>query len=259
MSSTIRIYKVRAMSKVALQLWTVREEADRDLEGTLRQLGAQGYEGVELFQLHGHDAPQVRAWLDENGLAAAGRHVRVEAIETELDQLVEELGVLGTNRLAIAWVDPEALSDADAVVERFAAAAQAAKDAGLQLGFHNHWSEVAPLEGGGTFLDRLRALPADLLWLELDLGWVWHGGGDPIAELAATHGRCPLVHVKDYASREGRDDVPVGDGIVGYERVLPAAVAAGRRVVCPRGGRGRPGSVRCRPASLDFVRKTLGA
>jgi sugar phosphate isomerase/epimerase len=35
------------------------------------------------------------------------------------------------------------------------------------------------------------------------------------------------VHVKDYASREGRDDVPIGDGIVGYDRVIPAALDAG--------------------------------
>ncbi len=247
------------MSKVALQLWTIREECDRDLEGALRTLGDQGYDGVELFQLHGHDAPQVRAWLDENGLVAAGRHVRVEAIETELDQLVDELGVLGTNRLAIAWVDPEALSDADAVVERFAAAAQAAKDAGLQLGFHNHWSEVAPLDGGGTFLDRLRALPADLLWLELDLGWVWHGGGDPVAELEKTAGRCPLVHIKDYVSREDRDDVPVGDGIVGYERVLPAAIAAGAEWLVLEEDEVGPDPFGAVQRSLDFVRKTLGA
>ena len=35
------------------------------------------------------------------------------------------------------------------------------------------------------------------------------------------------MHVKDYRSRGDHDDVPVGDGLVGYERVLPAAVAAG--------------------------------
>jgi len=215
------------VTRIAVQLYTLRDECDRDLEGALRRLGAMGYDGVELFQLHGHSPAQVREWLDENGLVAAGRHVRVEAVETGLPELVEELRVVGPNRLAIAWIDPEALAQADAVVERFAAAAEAAREAGLHLGFHNHWSEVAPLDGGPTFLDRLRALPPELLWLELDLGWVWHGGADPIAELEKTAGRCPLVHVKDYASREGRDDVPVGDGLVGYDRVIPAAVTAG--------------------------------
>jgi sugar phosphate isomerase/epimerase len=148
-------------------------------------------------------------------------------MENELPELADELRVYGVDRVAIAWIDPEALADPGPIVERFAAAAAAAQDAGLRLGFHNHWSEVAPLAGGATFLDLLRELPPELLWLELDLGWVWHAGGDPLAELEATKGRCPLVHVKDYRSRESRDDVPIGDGIVGYDRVIPAAIEAG--------------------------------
>jgi sugar phosphate isomerase/epimerase len=218
---------VAVVPRIGLQLWTIREECERDLEGALQRLGAQGYDGVELVQFRDHRAEDIRAWLDQAGLVAAGSHARLEDLERELPRLVEELGVLGVDRIAISWVDPGWLARPGALVERIEAAARAARDAGLRLGFHNHWDEVAPLAGGGTFLDLLREVPADLLWLELDLGWIWHAGGDPVAELEATSGRCPLVHVKDYASREGRDDVPVGDGIVGYERVLPVVVAAG--------------------------------
>lgn len=214
------------MAEIALQLWTIREECDRDLATALRRVGDLGYAGVELFQLHGHTAEQVRTLLDEHGLVAVGRHARLEVFEREAEQLAAELAVLGTRRAAISWIDPEDVQRPESV-SRVAAAAEAGRAAGLEVGFHNHWSEVAPLAGEETFLDRLRTLPAELLWLELDLGWVWHGGGDPTAELAATRGRCPLVHVKDYASREGRDDVPVGEGLVGYERVVPEAVAAG--------------------------------
>jgi sugar phosphate isomerase/epimerase len=215
------------VTRVAVQLWTIREELERDLEGSLRTLGELGYDGVELIQLPDHDRAQVLEWLDEAGLAVAGRHTSLEAVENELPELVDELRTYGTDRVAIAWIDPEALADPGPIVERFAVAAATARDAGLRLGFHNHWSEVTPLAGGATFLDLLRELPPELLWLELDLGWVWHAGGDPIAELEATKGRCPLVHVKDYRSRESRDDVPIGDGIVGYGRVIPAAVEAG--------------------------------
>ena len=35
------------------------------------------------------------------------------------------------------------------------------------------------------------------------------------------------MHVKDFASREPGSFAPVGDGEVGYERVVPAAVEAG--------------------------------
>ena len=71
----------------------------------------------------------------------------------------------------------------------------------------------------------MRALPADLLWLELDLGWIWAAGADPVEQLELTRGRCPLVHVKDL--RPGPQHTPVGDGDVDYARILPAAEAAG--------------------------------
>jgi sugar phosphate isomerase/epimerase len=171
----------------------------------------------------------VRAWLDDAGLAAAGRHARLELLEDRLPELAEELAVLGTDRVAISWVDPVWLEEPGAVLERIEAVARAAGELALRLGFHNHWSEVKPLDGGSTFLELLRGLDPELLWLELDLGWIWHAGGDPVGELQATSGRCPLVHVKDYASRNDRDDVPVGDGIVDYERIVPAAVAAGTK------------------------------
>jgi sugar phosphate isomerase/epimerase len=215
------------VAKIALQLYTIRDECDRDLEATLRRLAAMGYDGVELFQLHGHPAEQVRAWLDDAGLAAAGRHARLEAFEDDLDSLAAELRTLGVDRAAQSWAEPDAIREPAPLLARMEAAARAAREAGIRFGFHNHWTEMEQLDGGGTFLDRLRELPADLVWLELDLGWVWHAGGDPAAELARTAGRCPLVHVKDYGSRDGRDDVPVGDGIVGYDRVVPAALAAG--------------------------------
>jgi sugar phosphate isomerase/epimerase len=210
------------VARVGLQLYTLRTHCDRDLAGTLRTVGGLGYEGVELFRLHGHEPAQVRAWLDEAGLVAAGRHAGLEALEEELPQLASELATLGTDRVALSWIEPSR-----DVLPRIEAAARAARDAGLRFGFHNHWLELEPLDGGRTFLDLLRELPPELLWLELDLGWVWHAGADPVAELKASTGRCPLVHLKDFRDREGRDDVPVGDGAVGYERVVPAALAAG--------------------------------
>ncbi len=49
---------------VALQLWTVREEARRDFPGTVRQAAALGYAGVEHVHSLGYGglpARQVRA------------------------------------------------------------------------------------------------------------------------------------------------------------------------------------------------------
>jgi sugar phosphate isomerase/epimerase len=216
------------MTGVALMLYTIRDECGRDLEGVLRSVAEIGYDGVELYDLHGHDAVQVREWLDGFGLVAVGRHAGLDALETQLPALAEELRTLGCDRIALSWIDPpDSSDDARAIVERIAGVARRASEHGLRFGFHNHWCELAELDDADTLLDKLRALPAELLWLELDLGWVWEAGADPADELERTAGRCPLVHVKDFRVRGTRKDCPVGDGEVGYERVLPVAVRSG--------------------------------
>jgi sugar phosphate isomerase/epimerase len=200
------------MTRIGLQLYSVRRTAAEDLASTLRAVAGFGYAGVELFDLHGHDPQTVAGWLSENGLVATSRHALLGTIESELDELAEEARQLGWKRLVISWVDPQQLDSA--TLARISAAASAAAARGLELGYHNHDAEV---EQG--FLDRL---PSGV-FLELDAGWTWWAGADPAAFL----GRGPLVHIKDFRDRESRSYCRVGDGAVGYERIVPAAARAG--------------------------------
>jgi sugar phosphate isomerase/epimerase len=200
------------VTRIALMLYSVRRASASDFESTLREVAAFGYEGVELFDLHGHDPETVGAWLAELGLVAVGRHARLEDIETKLPELAAEARVLGWRRLVVSWVHPSELDSS--TLERLGAAASAVASHGLELGYHNHDAEV---EQG--FLERL---PAGV-FLELDAGWAWYAGADPVDLL----GRGPLVHIKDFRVRGEHSYCPVGDGAVGYERVVPAAARAG--------------------------------
>jgi len=205
------------MTKVGIQLYTLRGESARDFEGVLRSVGEIGYDGVELFDLHGHDAGDVRALLDELGLEVAGRHVGADA---DLEAVAEEMRILGSDRVALSWIDPPSSArDARAAAELVADRAQRAGEVGLRYGFHNHWAELERFDGV-TALELIAALP---VWLELDLGWIWWAGADPVEVLERYRGRTPLVHVKDIRARGARDFTTVGDGGVGYERVLPSA------------------------------------
>jgi sugar phosphate isomerase/epimerase len=209
--------------RIGLMLYSVRGDCDRDFEGTLRAVASLGFEGVELFDLHGHDPALVAGWLAESSLEACGRHARLESIEEDLDELAAEAAALGWRRLVVSWIDPAELGD-PGLPPRFASAAAVVAGHGLQLGFHNHAAELAPLASGRTFLDEV----PEEVFLELDLGWAWYEGVDVSALLRARAGRCPLVHVKDFRGREASPPYcPVGDGGVGYETVAPEAVAAG--------------------------------
>jgi sugar phosphate isomerase/epimerase len=215
------------VSRIGLQLYTVREAAAADLPGALRRAAELGFEGVELHDLHGHPPYEVRAMLDGNGLVACGRHVGLEAAEDDLGRLAAELSVLGTDRLVVAWIEPpRSPAEADDAVARLVHAAERAAAAGLQLGFHNHDAEVAAQSDGRSVLDLLLAADNGP-FLELDLGWAWYAGADPIALLDAARGRAPLVHVKDLRRDGGPVHVPLGRGGVDYAGLADAAGRAG--------------------------------
>lgn len=205
--------------RIGLQLYTVRDELERDREGTLQTIASLGYEGVELFGAV--DAAAMRSALDDAGLVVAGRHILLDA---EIDTVAEEARTLGCNRVAVGWIPEVATAgERDAAVDRIVALAEQARAAGLELGFHNHWSEVRPLEDGASLLSRL----PDSIWLEVDLGWAWWAGTSPLELLAWARGRTPLVHVKDLRARGTREFVPVGDGAVGYDGIRGTAAELG--------------------------------
>jgi sugar phosphate isomerase/epimerase len=247
------------MSRVGLMLYSVRRESADDFEGVLRKVGELGYDGVELFDLHGHAPEVVRGWLDEHGLVAAGRHAGLDALEQSLPALAAELEVLGTDRIALSWIDPpESAAAAREVVSRIAAIAPRAQELGLRLGFHNHWGELETLDDGVTTMDMLSAIPPEQLWFELDLGWIWATGADPVELIGRFAGRSPLVHAKDLRSREKREFCPVGDGAVGYERVLPAAVTAGVEWLIVEQDEIEGPPFDAVERSLEFVRGAIG-
>jgi sugar phosphate isomerase/epimerase len=215
------------MLRVALQLYTVRELAAKDSLGTLDLVRDAGYDGVEFAGLYGVAAGAIREHCDRAGLGIAGAHVPLTRFEADPGAVAVELQALGTSVLVFPSGPPmTTMSELSTSIARLGNAANVARDLGLRPVFHNHAREFEPVPGGDRPWDALVALSG--LDLELDLGWAWAAGEDPVALIERHAGRVPIVHVKDMI-RVGEDvhDCPVGDGEVGYERVLPAIVAAG--------------------------------
>ena len=214
-------------ARTGLMLYTVRRACAEDFEATLRAVATMGYAGVEVFDLHGHDVVEVRAWLDDCGLEVCGLHAPLVAVEADLPALAATAYGLGTDRLVVSWVSqPTTAEEAADIRRRLGVVVAAAGEHGVRLGFHNHDGELRRFDGEPPLLERLLVeLPE--LFLELDLGWAWYAGVDPSDLVARAAGRVPMVHVKDFRNRDEPSFCPVGDGAVGYEHVVPAAITAG--------------------------------
>jgi sugar phosphate isomerase/epimerase len=205
--------------RIALQLYTVRELAARDLLATIDAVAAVGFDGVELAGLHGTDPRAVRDRCARLGLAIVGSHVALERLEERLPEVLAELDHLGLDHVVVP-VSPRSASATErrAGVKRIRRAAETLRAEGIQPVFHNHWWELDPAERTWEEILGIHGLQ-----LELDLGWAWVAGED-IGELLRRHAdRIRLVHLKDFIETpDGHRDVPLGDGQIDFTRVIEA-------------------------------------
>ena len=60
---------------VAIQLYSVRDDAAADFRGSLEKIKKMGYDGVEFAGLYGNSPAQIRSMCKEIGLVPISAHV----------------------------------------------------------------------------------------------------------------------------------------------------------------------------------------
>ena len=135
--------------KLAIQLYTLRDiiRDEETLADALLHLRQMGYEGVEFAGLYDIPAPRVRQIVEQAGMHALSCHVSLDAMEQELDGVLEDARALGLDTVAMAWSaadSPEAVARAVRVLQ---AAQSAAEPHGVRILYHNHSHELRPVDG----------------------------------------------------------------------------------------------------------------
>jgi sugar phosphate isomerase/epimerase len=202
-------------SQVALELYTVRDETQRDFAGTLRRVAEMGYPGVEFAGYGGLSEQAMAALLAETGLKVPGTHVGLDLLTGEhLDASIAYCRAIGCPLMVLpslpqAWRSLDGLHMLGPELE---AIGLRCRDAGITFGYHNHNFEFASVEGQ-TLYDHLLALTdPDLVKVELDVYWVAYADQDPLALLNRLGERVALIHFKDMAA--DRSMTEVGKGIL---------------------------------------------
>jgi len=91
---------------IALQLYSVRGELEKDFEGTLRQVKALGYEGVEFAGLYGHAPAEVKALCQEIGLVPVSAHVPFVDMMANPD-IIADYAQIGCSAVVIPYLTEE--------------------------------------------------------------------------------------------------------------------------------------------------------
>jgi len=214
---------------IGVQLYSLREEAEKDLASVLARVDEFGFAGVEFAGFYGAAPSDVARALAATSLQVASAHVGLaepDAFKAALDDHV----AIGCDTVVIPSAFDPGFGDLDSVrgtADVVNRANDLARARGLTLGYHKHSWELTPLDDGRPALLHFYEHTAPEVFAEVDIYWAHVGGSDP-AEIVDTLGpRARLLHVKDGPGDDrAAANVAVGDGAVDTPRVLAAATAA---------------------------------
>ncbi|MBW7476797.1 sugar phosphate isomerase/epimerase [Paenibacillus oenotherae] len=221
--------------KLGLQMYTLRDDTERDFAGTLRQVAEMGYEGIEFAGYGDLSAEEMRDLLQELGLEAFGSHVSYQRLQENMDEEIAYLTTVGARYVVCPYFTEEQHSGGEpfwrGVFKDFAEFGARLRKEGLQFAYHNHDFEFAGRIDGEYILDAMYStVSEDLLKVEMDIGWVQYSGLDPLAYIAKYKGRLPLLHLKDFRKGEPGaeiDTVELGQGDLALNAIIGAAREAG--------------------------------
>jgi len=218
---------LRSLNRIGLELYSVRDAMHKDPEGTLAAVRAMGYTDVELlwsFGNFGRTTAQVRAALDHEGLRAPSAHISPISLFVGWNRSLEIAHRLGHEYLIVPSFTGETsgtLDDWREWADRFNTAGAAARRAGIWLAFHNEPDHMPLIDGKVPYDVFVERTDPKVVRLQLDVGNMVMGGGDPFAYLQRYRDRYWSFHLKDVVPDRSHDTV-LGTGTVDFKRLLAA-------------------------------------
>lgn len=214
------------MKPIYAQLWSVRDYTEKDFLGTLKALKAMGYTGVEFAGYGGYSAEAMKQMLEEVGLEAISAHIGLEPLMTNLEGEIAYLKTLGAKYIVCPGAPIESVASALKYAEIFNQIGEKCQAEGLVFGYHNHAHEFK-LDEGQYPLDVLFAhTHPEWVKMQPDLFWVAYAGLDPIAYVVKNKERMPIIHLKQIANLESKENVDAGSGIIDFAQVMALAESA---------------------------------
>ena len=263
---------------VAIQVYSVRDDAAADFEGTLKKIREYGYDGVEFAGLYGKTPDEVAELCRKTGLVPVSAHVPYVDMLKDPEGVFSAYAKIGCKYIAVPYLGDShrpGNPNFKYVIEFIKVLGAAAKDHGLQLLYHNHDFEFIKI-GGKYALDVLyESVSEDLLKTELDTCWVNVGGAEPASYVRKYAGRAPVVHLKDFYGQksddmyeligieskapkrpEGFEFRPVGHGLQNMPEIVKASVEAGAEWLIVEQDRPSQGltPMESAKASIDYLR-----
>ncbi|MBN2558279.1 MAG: sugar phosphate isomerase/epimerase [Clostridia bacterium] len=211
------------MAKIGLQLYSIKEIAEKDFFGAIRLAAECGYKGVEFAGFFESSAADVKKILDSEGLKACGSHTSIDLLENDFENTAEYNLAIGNKYIVIPAIPRDMYGSRDAwlrTAEKLNGLSEKLRERGLMLGYHNHAYEFEDIEGEYGYDILAKATSRDIL-LEIDTYWVAWPGLDVAEYVRKYKDRLELIHIKDMD--EKRNSTEAGSGTIDFRTIVKDA------------------------------------
>lgn len=226
---------------IAIQLYSVRDDINKDYTGTINKLGEMGYTAIEAAgyqdgKFYGKTPSEFKSSIETAGMKILSSHTGKGLSEKELsskdfmeamlwwDQCIAAHKEAGMEYIVTPWMEtPKSLQDLQTYCEYYNLIGEKCNEAGLKFGYHNHDFELKNKIDDKLMYDYLiENTNPENVFFEMDVYWVVRGGASPVDYFNKHKNRFKLLHIKD--------DKELGQsGMVGFDAIFNNIDSAGTK------------------------------
>jgi sugar phosphate isomerase/epimerase len=247
--------------KTGIQLWTVRDAINTDLNGTLASLSKIGFTSIEPYgfdgNFYGQSAKEFRKMCNDLGMDIPSTHSGITVSNAlEYTDRAAEAGLEYLVLPSFSGRAEKTPDDIKKAAHEMNLIGEITRKSGIQFGYHNHNFEFQPMEGTLPYDILLTETDPGLVTFEMDLFWIVKAGQDPLHYFEKFPGRFRLWHLKDMGN-DGESCI-VGNGHIKFKEMLKHSKKAGlKRFIYEQESYSEGTSLFCAGQSYNYMQKHL--
>ncbi len=203
------------LKPLAVQLYSLREYAEKDFVAVLKKVADIGYKAVEPAGFWNLSPAEFKKIIDDLGLKIYSSHSPWARSVNDVNAIVETMGILGLDNCVCGY-GPNDFKDLDAI-KRTADNTNAMQEAfakqGLTLFQHNHYWEFERIDGKLKYEIYAELCPN--VKYEIDCFWSTNKGTEDAVEMLNIFSdKTILIHMKDGVCKQEAANAGMKDGLL---------------------------------------------
>jgi sugar phosphate isomerase/epimerase len=236
-------------AEVGLQLYTIRDDMQKDPKGSLMKLAAMGYKVVEHAgysdrKFYGFEPAEFKKILAGLGLKMYSGHVDFGISDWDASKkdftdnwkhTVEDAAFMGQKYVITPALADDAQKDYDKllkVIDLWNKCGEYCQKHGMGFGYHDDFNDDVVMNNMKLFDIIMKYSDPKVSIHQFDIANLYNAAGtDPIEVIKKYPGRFPTLHVKDVLKEKTADNrhdsTVLGKGVLNVKDLLPLAVKNG--------------------------------